>query len=104
MDYINNGTTYAQNGVFADLGGTATSFKGDDLVTGYTPSSKITWNIQYKGGKKYLVLSNGGFVIFYTGAPFEYEIITLDANTMTLRQQVSWTAWYFKLIREGYTY
>lgn len=104
MDYINNGTTYAQNGVYTDLGGTATSFKGDDLITGYTPSSNITWNIKTQGGKNYLVLSNGGFVIFYTGAPFEYEITSIDANTMTLRQQVSWTAWYFKLIREGYTY
>ena len=104
VDYINNGTTYAQNGVYKDLGGTPTSVSGDYLISDYTPPTNLTWNIVSKGGKNYLVFNNGGFVIFYTGAPFEYEITAIDDNTMSLRQQVSWTAWYFKLIRQGYTY
>jgi hypothetical protein len=103
VDYINHGTTYAQNGVYKDLGGVATAALGDFIVQ-YTPPTNLTWNIVSKGGKNYLVFPNGGFVMFYTGGPFEYEITSIDDNVINLRQQVSWTAWYFRLIREGYTY
>ena len=105
VDYINHGYTYANGGVYQDLGGTAVSDGGTDFIVQYTPPTNLTWTISTTSdGKNYLNFANGGFVFFYTGAPFKYEILSIDENTMSLKQDVGWGAWFFKLIREGYTY
>lgn len=105
LTYDNHGNTYANKDVYQQLGGTPVQeSNGNDFIVQYTPATNLTWSIVAKNGKNYIVFPNGGFVMYYTGSPFEYEILSMNADVIFLRQNVGWGAWFFRLIREGYTY
>jgi hypothetical protein len=99
--YKNNGTTFANGDNAPGIGGT----KGSDQTVNYTPPTNLTWSISEEGDKKFLIISNGGFIGYYTGVS-KYEILSLTENEMYLRSgsaAVAEHAWYQKLVRKGYT-
>ncbi|GAB2547503.1 PKD domain-containing protein [Rufibacter soli] len=100
--YKNNGTTFANGDNAAGIGGTN---GGGDKTVNYTPPTNLTWSILDENGKKYLILSNGGFIGYYTGVS-RYEILKLTADEMYIRSgsaAVAEHAWYQKLVRKGYS-
>lgn len=100
--YINNGTTFANSANAAGIGGVN---GGDDPTVNYTPATNLTWLITTLNNKKYITISNNGFISYYLGVS-QYEILTLTDDEMWLRsldKGNSGNAWYLKLIRKGYT-
>lgn len=101
--YQNNGNTFVNGSNAAGLGGTA---QGPDYTLNYTPPANMVWSIVEEGGKKYLVLSNNGFVAYYTGVS-RYEILNLTENELYLKGGDGvnpGNAWWLRLVPEGYTH
>lgn len=100
--YTNNGTTFANAANAPGIGGPAGS---SDPTVNYTPPANLTWLITETNGAKYLTISGGGFIGYYTGVS-QYQILSLNANEMWLRcldKAVAGNAWYLRLIKKGYT-
>ncbi len=97
----NKGTTFSNFEFVTDLGAAPA---GSDVTVPYTPADNSTWSIVEEGGKKFLVLSNGGFIGYYSGAT-RYEILTLTNDELYIKgnSKKPSDAWYQKLVREGYT-
>lgn len=99
--YNNNGTTFANAGNAAGIGGPT---GGSDPTVSYTPPINLTWLVTESNGKKYLTISGGGFIGYYTGVS-QYEILSLSADEMHLRmfdKAGTGNAWYLLLIRKGF--
>lgn len=96
----NNGNTFANFEFVTDLGAPAAT---SDVTVPYTPSANSTWSILEEGGKKYLVLSNGGFIGYYTGAT-RYEILLLTADELYIKgnSKKPSDAWWQRLVREDF--
>lgn len=105
-EYENNGRTYANGGVYADLGGEAVAEPdGGDFIVKFPVAENLTWGVSFEGDKKFITFPNGvqgGFICYYAGAPFKYEVLDVNENELLLRQNVGWGAWFFRLVREGY--
>ncbi|WP_347158226.1 PKD domain-containing protein [Pontibacter chitinilyticus] len=99
--YNNHGDTYANAGYAADLGGK----NGDaDVTVAYTPPTDMKWSITEEGGKKYLNLSNNGFLAYYVGVS-KYQILSQSEDEMYLmssQKGVPGNAWFYRLARKGY--
>ncbi len=101
--YQNNGNTFVNGSNAAGLGGTKQSA---DYTLNYTPPTDMVWSIVEEGGKKYLVLSNKGFVAYYTGVS-RYEILKLAENELYLKgadAANAANAWWIRLVPKGYTH
>ncbi|TKC09987.1 PKD domain-containing protein [Pedobacter polaris] len=99
--YANNGTTFANASNAPGIGGPTGS---SDPTVNYTPPTNMTWLITENNGKKYITISNNGFISYYLGVS-QYQILTLTADEMWLRcldKSNAGNAWYLKLIRKGY--
>ncbi|WP_299703764.1 PKD domain-containing protein [uncultured Pontibacter sp.] len=100
--YQNNGDTFVNGANAAGLGGTA---QADDYTLSHTPPTDMTWSIVDEGSKKFLVLTNGGFLGYYTGVS-RYEILTLTENELYLKAGDGVNpalSWWLRLVPEGYT-
>lgn len=100
--YANNGTTYANKDNAKDLGVTGAT---EDVMVNYTPPGNMTWKLVFSGGKKFINISDNGFIAYYTGAS-QYEILSITADQMYLRttsKAVADQAWYLRLSRKGFT-
>jgi PKD repeat protein len=101
--YQNNGNTFV-NGSNADgLGGTKQSA---DYTLTYTPPTNMVWSVVEEGGKKFLVLSNKGFIAYYTGVS-RYEILSLSENELYLKgadAANAANAWWIRLVPKGFTH
>lgn len=98
--YNNHGTTFANGANAADLGGA----KGTDVTLSYTAPTNLSWSISDEGDKKYLTISNNGFIAYYTGVS-KYQIISYNDDEMYLRvgdKANPGNAWYLRLIRKGF--
>jgi len=98
--YINHGSSFVNGSNAPGLGGV----KGDDYALNYTPATNLTWQITEEGGKKYLSISNQGFVAYYTGSS-KYQILALSENELYLRANDAanpGNAWYLRLAPKGY--
>mgnify|MGYP005752884941 CR=1 FL=1 len=101
--YQNNGNTFVNGSNAAGLGGTA---QGADYTLSYTPPANMVWSMVEEGGKKYLVLSNKGFVGYYTGVS-RYEILKLSENELYLKGGDGanpGNGWWLRLVPKGYTH
>jgi hypothetical protein len=101
--YQNNGNTFVNGSNAAGLGGTA---QGADYTLPYTPPTNMVWSIVEENGKKYLQLSNNGFVGYYTGVS-RYEILSLSENELYLKGGDGANAangWWLRLVPKGYTH
>lgn len=99
--YNNNGDTFVNGSNAAGLGGTA---QADDYTLEYTSSASMTWSMVEENGKKYLVISDKGFLGYYTGAS-RYEILSLTENELYLKTTDAANAanaWWIRLVPEGY--
>ena len=98
--YDNKGNTFSNFQFASDLGGPTTT---SDVTVSYTPPTNTTWSIVEEGGKKYLSISNGGFIGYYSGAT-RYEIISLTEDELYLKgnSKKPSDAWYQRLVREGF--
>lgn len=99
--YINHGGTFANGANAAGIGGAT----GGDVTVNYTPPTNLSWSITEEGDKKYLTISNNGFIAYYTGVS-KYQILTLTENEMYLRvadKANAGNAWYLRLAPKGYT-
>jgi PKD repeat protein len=99
--YINNGSSFANGANAAGIGGAT----GGDVTVNYTPPANMSWSISDEGDKKYLTISNNGFIAYYTGVS-KYQIISYNEDEMYLRvgdKATPGNAWYIKLIRKGFT-
>ncbi|MDT3401962.1 PKD domain-containing protein [Mucilaginibacter terrae] len=99
--YINHGNTFANGANAAGIGGAT----GGDVTVNYTPPTNLSWSITEEGDKKYLTISNNGFIAYYTGVS-KYQILTLSENEMYLRvadKANAANAWYLRLAPKGYT-
>jgi hypothetical protein len=96
----NNGTTFSNFEFVKDLGAPAAT---SDITVPYTPAANATWSIVEEGGKKFLVLSAGSFIGYYTGTT-RYEILTLTADELYLKgiSKKPGDAWYQRFVRDGY--
>ncbi|MCX2739990.1 PKD domain-containing protein [Pontibacter anaerobius] len=100
--YKNNGDTYSNKDYASELGGTNAS---QDVTVSYTPPTNQSWSITEEGGKKYLTLSNNGFLGYYVGVN-KYQILTLGENELYLmssQKGVPGNAWFYRLVPKGYT-
>ena len=100
--YQNNGTTYSNKDYAADLGGTNAA---EDVTVNYTPPANQTWSITEENGKKYLTISNGGFLGYYVGVS-RYQILKLGENELYLmssQKGVPGNAWFYRLVPKGFT-
>jgi PKD repeat protein len=97
----NNGNTFSNFEFVTDLGAPAAT---SDVTVPYTPAGNSTWSIVEEGGKKFLVLSNGAFIGYYSGAT-RYEILTLTNDELYIKgnSKKPSDAWFQRLVREGYT-
>lgn len=98
--YANHGNTFVNGANAAGLGGNP----GSDYTLSYTPPTNLKWSITEQNGKKFLTISNGGFIGYYTGAS-KYEIITLAENELYLKVGDNATpnnAWWLRLVPKGY--
>lgn len=109
--YENHGKTYVNGGAAAAMQARGATIEpegnygaaGDDKVATYTPGTNWTWSISKENGKNYIVFPEGqGFIMFFTPAPYKYEITSITDDEMVLRQQLADIVWYFKLIRKGF--
>jgi PKD repeat protein len=101
--YQNNGDTFVNGGNAAGLGGTA---QGSDYTLSYTPPANMTWSIVDEGGKKFLQLTNGGFLGYYTGVS-RYEILKLEENELYVKALDGVNpelGWWLRLVPKGYTH
>jgi hypothetical protein len=99
--YDNKGGTFANAAHVADLGGTPS---GSDATVAYTPATNLKWSIVDEGSRKFIQISNGGFMSYYTGVS-RFEILLLTENELHIRHLDSKNealAWYQKFIRKGY--
>jgi PKD repeat protein len=99
--YQNNGDTFVNGANAEGLGGTK---QGDDYTLSYTPPTNMVWSMVEENGKKYLVLSNKGFIAYYTGVS-RYEILSLKENELYLKAGDNanpGVAWWLRLVPEGY--
>ncbi|MBC5775174.1 PKD domain-containing protein [Pontibacter sp. KCTC 32443] len=99
--YINNGNTYANKDYASELGGTNASA---DVTVAYTPPTNMNWSITEENGKKYLSISNGGFLGYYVGES-KYQILALSENELYLmssQKGVPGNAWFYRLVPKGY--
>jgi hypothetical protein len=99
--YNNHNTTFANGSNAPDIGGAA----GGDVTVAYTPPTNLGWSITEEGTKKYLNISNNGFISYYTGVS-KYEILGLSENRMYLRmldKANAGNAWYLRLVTKGFT-
>lgn len=100
--YQNNGTTYSNKDYASELGGTNAS---EDVTVNYTPPANQTWSITEENGKKYLTLSNKGFMGYYVGES-RYQILSLSENELYLmssQKGAPGNAWFYRFIQKGYT-
>lgn len=98
--YQNNGNTFVNGGNAPGLGGTA----GDDHTLPYTPPTGLKWSIVDEGDKKFLQISNNGFIAYYTGTS-RYEILALGENELYLKTHDaanSANGWWLRLVPKGY--
>lgn len=109
--YENNGITLSQGQESDDLvamGGVVLNPEDDgDKVVEFTPGTDWKWRFEKdeESGKNYLIFVDDlGFLPFFTGSPQKYEIIEISENKLYARKILSngYTAWYFKMIQEGY--
>ncbi|PVY41710.1 PKD domain-containing protein [Pontibacter virosus] len=99
--YQNNGNTFVNGANAAGLGG---AVQGADYTLSHTPPANMTWSISDEGGKKFLVLSNNGFIGYYTGVS-RYEILKLTENELYLKAgdgANAANAWWLRLVPKGY--
>jgi PKD repeat protein len=99
--YQNNGDTFVNGSNAAGLGGTTQS---SDYTLSYTPPANMTWSISEEGGKKFLQLSNGGFLGYYTGVS-RYEILTLSENELYVKALDGVNpalGWWLRLVPKGF--
>ncbi|MFD1187012.1 PKD domain-containing protein [Pontibacter rugosus] len=99
--YKNNGNTFVNTNNLAAFGGAGP----DDATMPYTPKTGLTWSIVEEEGKKYLIISNGGFMGYYTGVS-RYEILKLSENELYVRHlnaNVAEQAWYQRFVPKGYS-
>lgn len=99
--YNNHGTTFVNGANAAGLGGT----KGSDYTMSYTPPTNMKWSMSEENGKKYLSISGGGFIAYYTGVS-KYEIFKLSENELYLKvadQATPANAWWLRLVPKGYS-
>ena len=96
----NNGTTFSNFEFVTDLGAPAAT---GDVTVPYTPAANTVWSILEENGKKFLVISGGGFIGYYTGTT-RYEILTLTADELYIRgiSKKPGDAWYQRLVRADY--
>ena len=96
----NNGTTFGNWEFITDLGAPAAT---SDVTVPYTPAANATWSILEEGAKKFLVLSTGSFIGYYTGTT-RYEILSLTADELYLKgiSKKPGDAWYQRLVRADY--
>lgn len=100
--YKNNGDTYANKDYASDLGG---SNAAADVTVSYTPPTNMSWTITEENGKKYLTLSNNGFMAYYVGVS-RYQILALSENEMYLmssQKGAPGNAWFYRFVPKGYT-
>ncbi len=99
--YKNNGTTFVNGANASGLGGQ----NGGDYTMQYTPPTNMTWTIVEENGKKFLTLSNKGFIGYYTGVS-RYEILKLEENELYLKSGEAANAgngWWLRLVPKGYS-
>ena len=96
----NNGNTFANFEFVTDLGAPAST---GDVTVPYTPAANTSWSIVEEGGKKFLVISGGGFIGYYTGTN-RYEILSLTADELYIKgiSKKPSDAWWQRLVREDY--
>jgi PKD repeat protein len=102
FDMKTNGDIFVNNAHVATFGG---SGDGQDQKLSYNPPASLTWTIVDEGDNKFLQISDGGFIGFYTGVR-RYQILSLTENEMSLKFLDSKNpdlAWYHKLIRKGFS-
>ncbi|QCR23297.1 PKD domain-containing protein [Pontibacter sp. SGAir0037] len=100
--YDNKGDTFVNGGNAAGLGGTNQT---DDYTLNHTPPANMVWSMVEEGGKKYLVISQRGFIAYYTGSS-RYEVLKLTENELYLKTTDAANAangWWLRLIPKGYT-
>lgn len=100
--YDNKGTTFANAANAPGIGGPTGA---SDPTVNYTPPTNLTWLITEVNGTKFLTISGGGFISYYTGVS-QYQILSLTENEMSLRcldKANPGNAWYLKLIKKGFT-
>ncbi|WP_226391193.1 PKD domain-containing protein [Penaeicola halotolerans] len=101
VDYANQGSSFINQAHVSDFGG---SVNGADQTLPHDPAADMTWSIVDEGPRKFLILSNGGFMSYYTGVS-RFEITLLTEDEMHIRQLDSRNgelAWYQKFIRKGF--
>ncbi|GHA55198.1 PKD domain-containing protein [Pontibacter akesuensis] len=99
--YNNKGDTFSNGANLAGLGGT----NGGDATVAYTPQQNLTWSIVDEGDQKFLIISNGGFMGYYTGVS-RYEILALSENELYVRHLSAAAgdqAWYQRFVPKGYS-
>lgn len=99
--YQNNGDTYVNKDNAIDFGVTGAT---DDVKVNYTPPTNLTWKLVTEGAKKFIVISNNGFIGYYTGTS-KYEILSITNDQLYLRttsKAVADQAWYLRLSRKGF--
>lgn len=96
----NNGNTFANFEFVTDLGAPAAT---SDVTVPYTPAANTVWSILEEDGKKFLVISGGGFIGYYTGTT-RYEILTLNEDELYIRgiSKKAGDTWYQRLVRADY--
>jgi PKD repeat protein len=96
----NKGNTFANFEFVTDLGAPAAS---GDVTVPYTPAANTGWSIVEEGGKKFLVISGGGFIGYYTGTT-RYEILSLTADELYIKgiSKKPSDGWWQRLVREDY--
>ncbi|WP_242927559.1 PKD domain-containing protein [Pontibacter vulgaris] len=100
--YNNNGDTYSNKDYASGIGGTNAS---SDVTVNYTPPTNMSWSITEENGKKFLTISNGGFIGYYVGES-KYQILALSENELYLmssQKGVPGNAWFYRLAPKGYT-
>ncbi len=97
----NNGDTFSNWEFAKDLQPSASGTS--DLAVTYTPVANSTWSIVEEGSKKFLVLSSGAFIGYYTGAT-RYEILSLTQDELYIKGNSKKPAdgWWQRLVREDY--
>ena len=99
--YNNHGDTFANASNAPGIGGPTGS---NDPTVAYTPPTNLSWILSTVNGKKYINISNNGFIAYYLGVS-TYQILSITADEMWLRsldKSNAGNAWYLRLIRKGY--
>ncbi|WP_374165002.1 PKD domain-containing protein [Arcticibacter sp. MXS-1] len=99
--YNNHGNTFVNGANAAGLGGVA----GGDYTLNYNPPSNLTWSLSEQGGKKYITISGGGFIAYYTGVS-RYEVLAISENELYLKvgdKATPANGWWLRLVPKGYS-